>query len=376
MALSPVEQTISAINQATRILIAPAAELNGDALGSSFGLANALEAAGKDVCIVLPEELPARYDFLPKPKRVTTDIPFDREFVLSIDTKAVPIKEMRYEQEGDFLKLYLTAPSHFSRDHLALEAGAHKHDLLITVGAVDMEALGATYEKHPGIFYDVPVLNVDRHPANERFGNINLVDVTASTIAEVMYGFLETWNPELLNEDIATCLLAAVIDGTRSFQDVSVTPRTLTTAAKLLDKGAKQTDVIRYLYKSRSMNQLRLWGTILGKLEYSEEYRIAHAILADADFAAVEYSPRDLPPLLEDLHSNFPHFPSIILFFVHQNGDTEPHTRGLMSSHEEHVLERVVRNFHAKRRMSIVSFKLDGTALIEAPAIFLKECFE
>lgn len=378
MALTPLEQTISAVNQASRILVAPTADLNGDALGSAFAFGHALELGGKEVCILLPEELPARFSFLPKPKNVTTEIVFDREFVLSIDTKQAPVKELRYEQQAEALKLYLTAPGHFSLEHVSLEGGAHKHDLVVTIGAVDMESLGATFEKYPQMFYDVPVLNIDRHSSNERFGNINMVDVTSSTVAEMMHGILEAWNAEAVNEHIATCLLAGIVDGTKSFQDISVTPKTLTAAAKLLSQGAKQTDVVRYLYKSRSLAQLKLWGVILGKLELHEEYRVAYAVLAPEDVTsiAVEYNPKEFPGILEDMHGNFPHFATIAIFFMHQNGDAEPAMRGLVSSREENVLERIVQNFHAKRRGNLASFKIVTLVPADAPEAFFKECFE
>ncbi|MDO8558275.1 MAG: hypothetical protein Q7S09_03760 [bacterium] len=375
MSLTPTQQTTDALNRSSRILIAPAAEFSGDAMAAAFALGKALEGAGKEVCVLMGEDVPQRFAFLPKPSQVSQFISFDREYVLSVDTRMVPIKDLRYEQHEDALRLYMTAPAHFTRDHIVFEPGPHRHDILVTVGASDLEALGATFEKYAQTFFDVPVLNMDHNAANERYGNINLIDVTAATVCEVIHQFLETWNSALLTQDIATCLLAGIIDGTKSFQNVSVTPRTLETAAKLLGQGASQTDVVQYLYKSRDLNQLKLWGRILGKLEVIEQHQTAYAILAKEDFPAIDINLKDLPQILEDLHTHFSHFTAIALFFMHRNGDAQPRVRALVSSREEQLLERTVQGFGAKRRGAITSFALDVKTPEEAPAQFLERCF-
>ncbi len=375
MALAPLQQSIDALSQASRVLIAPASQFNGDAIAGAFALGKALEGAGKEVCVLMSEEVPQRFSFLPKPAQVAQSISFDREYTLTVDTRAIPIKDLRYEQHEDALRLYLTAPSHFTRDHIAFEAGAHKHDILVTVGATDLEALGATFEKYPQTFFDVPVLNMDHNAANERYGNINLVDVTASTVSEVIHQFLETWSGTSLTQDIATCLLAGIIDGTKSFQSVSVTPRTLETASKLLQQGARQTDVVRYLYKSRDIGELKLWGRILGRIEIVDQHQTAYAVLDAEDLSDIGVNPKNLPAVLEDLHSHFSHFATVALFFMHQNGASEPHPRALVSSREERVLERLVQRFAAKRRGPIASFPMEVAAIAEAPAMFLERSF-
>jgi len=376
MALTPLQQSVNAIQNARQVLIAPSAELDGDTLASAYAIGKALERAGKDVCVLLPEEEPERFSFLPKPSRVSLEMVFDREYTLSIDTRAIPIKDLRYEQQDDALKLYLTAPSHFTRDHVNLETGPHKHDLVIVVGATDLEGLGEAFEKYPQAFSEVPVLNIDRHAANERFGDINFIDITASTVSELVLAFLESWDTSAITEEIATCLLAGIVDGTKSFSVVSVTPRTLTAAARLLSQGAKQTDVIRHLYKSRSVNHLRFFGRLLARMEFEETRGLAYATLEPEDFAEHELHPRDIPHILEDVHFHFLHFATIAVFFMHQNGDTEPHVRALVSSREEETLNRIASSYSAKRLGSVASFPMQVASLTDAAPVFVQEYIE
>ena len=373
VALTPLQQSVNAIQNARQVLIAPSAELDGDTLASSYAVGMALERAGKSVCVLLPQEEPKHFSFFPKPSRVSLEMAFDREYALSIDTRAIPVKDLRYEQQDGALKLYLTAPSHFSRDHVSLEAGPHKHDLVVVVGATDLEGLGETFEKYPQAFSEVPVLNIDRRAANERFGDINFIDITASTVSELVLAFLESWDASAVTEEVATCLLAGIIDGTKSFSMVSVTPRTLTAAARLLTCGAKQNDVVRHLYRSRSINQLRFFGKLLARMEFEQTRSLAYATLEPEDFAECEIHPRDVPRILEDVHFHFLHFVAIAVFFAHQNGDTKPHVRGLVSSREEEVLHRVANSYGGKRQGSVASFPMQVASLADAAPIFVQE---
>ena len=120
----------------------------------------------------------------------------------------------------------------------------------------------------------------------------------------------------------------------------------------------------------------------MGKLESIEDHQLAYTALTAEDFASLDINPKELPAILEDLHTHFGHFATIALFFWYQNGNgngngthIEPHVRGLVSSREEHVLERIMQQFPAKRRGRLTIFKVPVDAPEDAPKMFLEKSF-
>ena len=120
-------------------------------------------------------------------------------------------------------------------------------DLIIALEAHSLEDLGGLYEHNADLFFETPKINIDNNPENEYFGAVNLVDVTATSVAEILTGLLQEYEAQLLDEDIATCLLTGIISKTQSFQDVQTTPRAFLKASELVSLGGRQQDYKKYL---------------------------------------------------------------------------------------------------------------------------------
>ena len=68
---------------------------------------------------------------------------------------------------------------------------------------------------------------------------------------------------EHITKEVATALLTAMIDSTRSFTSDSVKPHTLKTASKLMALGADRQYIIHNLYRTKTIGSLKLWGQAL-----------------------------------------------------------------------------------------------------------------
>ncbi|MEK9152331.1 MAG: DHHA1 domain-containing protein, partial [Patescibacteria group bacterium] len=132
-------------------------------------------------------------------------------------------------------------------------------------GVLDMIA---AMNNHPTI------INFDHHATNTNFGDINVLDVGASSTAEVVYHFLHSGNVDISRE-IATCLLTGILTDTGSFSNPATTASSLEAASDLLRRGASIHEVARRLMRNKPMEALRLWGLVLARLKYDAKLGVA-----------------------------------------------------------------------------------------------------
>ena len=118
------------------------------------------------------------------------------------------------------------------------------------------------------------VLNIDHHPDNRRYGDVNWVDLSAAATGEMIYELLVALEVPL-TPAIATNLFTAVHTDTGSFRYSNVTPRTFRIAAALVAAGAEPAAVSQALYERRAPDTLRWLGEALQRVEVTDGGRLA-----------------------------------------------------------------------------------------------------
>jgi hypothetical protein len=127
----------------------------------------------------------------------------------------------------------------FSAEKVHYSYGGANADLLFTVDTIHLGGLKKLYEDEKEQFAGKTIVNIDRHPNNANYGQINVVDGTAASTAELVATLL-TDIGIALTQDLATNLLNAVIAATNSFQSPNVTPAAFEVAAKCLRAGGRR----------------------------------------------------------------------------------------------------------------------------------------
>ncbi len=252
------------IADAQRVLVVSHIRPDGDAVGSLIGLGLSLQAAGKEVQMVLSDGIPA-------------DL---RSLVGSDQVVAKP--------SGDF-------------------------DLFVVLDCSDMIRAGQAFNNGNPRFA-TPDLNIDHHVTNLMFARINWVEVGAVATSEILARML----PELglpITNPVASALLTGIITDTLGFRTSNMTPRAMRVAADLMELGADLPDLYRRSLGERSFEAVRYWGMGLSKLQ--REGSIIWATLTQADRKAVEYPGRDDADLINILSSIKD--AQVALVFVEQN---------------------------------------------------------
>ena len=133
------------------------------------------------------------------------------------------------------------------------------YDLLCLIDCADRKRLGAfSKEDFSRLDGRVPIVNIDHHVTNSRFGLVNIVVPDASSSAEIVTELLRCWGTEL-TPDIARCLLAGIYGDTLGLRTPSTTPQTIRTAADLVDAGAELEPVVDYLFRLKPRSTVCLW---------------------------------------------------------------------------------------------------------------------
>jgi len=186
---------------------------DGDAIGSLLGLGLALRRLGKHCTMACADPVPPKFDFLAGVQDIVSSPPTTEEIIVAVDSS-------------------------------------------------DTERLGSLYDAE--IFSTRPVINIDHHVTNIRFGTVNLVRPTPST-AEIIYTLIRRLRVPL-DKDIATALLTGLVTDTRCFRTGNVTIKQLRTAIALMKAGASLTDITEFVFNRASISTICIWGQALAKV--------------------------------------------------------------------------------------------------------------
>jgi phosphoesterase RecJ-like protein len=217
----PIQQIVDAIRSRQRFVLSSHSRPDGDSIGSQLAMAYALRALDKEVVIVNADPAPPPLMQFPGVPEITIAPRVDGQFDAAI----------------------------------IMECG----DLGRT-GVAGLEP-----------FF---VINIDHHPGNTAYGQINWFDASAAACAEMVYDIVRAL-PIPLTKEIATHIYLAILTDTGSFHYSSISPRTFDICRECLQAGVDPVRVARNVYDSNNMGRLKLFGAVLSAMQLDETGRIA-----------------------------------------------------------------------------------------------------
>jgi phosphoesterase RecJ-like protein len=157
-------------------------------------------------------------------------------------------------------------------------------DVAVIVDSGDLARIGSLSTSHAEWLAQSRIVNIDHHVSNPGFGAVNHVDADAASTCEMVAQLLPEFEVEL-DDELATVLLAGIVNDTRTFAHPNVTPRTLRVAASLVEAGADLAAINRKIYAEKSNATIAVWGRMLGSAETAAGGRIIHAAMTEAMLA-------------------------------------------------------------------------------------------
>jgi phosphoesterase RecJ-like protein len=306
ISMTAKEQLKNQIESAEDILILTATRPSRDTIAASWALSHLLSNLEKKPVVLERDDTKNIFSFLAKPEKTEKEIRGARDFVLSFDTTRNKIIDFRTENKLGTFEIYITPEREAvdPRDFSFIPA-KFKYDLVIILGCQSLDDLGEMREKNSDLFFEVPIANIDTASANENFGQVNLVDVTRSSISELLSDVFNDFWEKQTDRDTAQCLLAGLVAMTANFQSRATTPKTFLAASWLIEKGANQQEVVRNLFKTQSFSFMKLWGRVMARLQWDDKIKFAWSTLSLEDFVQSRTKPEELPLVLEKVKDNF-----------------------------------------------------------------------
>lgn len=226
---------------------------DGDAIGSTLALGNALKNMGKHVVMMNEDGVPASLAFLPGVEDIisTPDEPVDAEVAISVDNGA-----------------------------------------LKRLGERSLRALAGAKVW----------ANIDHHQTNERFGDVQCVLPDECATGAVLYYFFKYLGIPFTSV-MRDALYVAVSTDTGSFQYQMTTAAVMELAADLIRMGVNVQDINRQLYQEKPWVKMQLFREVLNGMQLTPDGRICTFCLTNGAKARIGCRPEDTEGLIDLLRS-------------------------------------------------------------------------
>lgn len=373
MALNELQQLDTILKSSKYILVLLNNRDNGDAVGSAIALKHLLEKQHKQVDIAASEFIaPKNLGFLPEVKEIKSALTQLQKFIIKVDVARNPIETISYDIKDDTLSIYLTPKSGLiSKQELRTAQSTFKYDLIITLNTADLESLGSIFFNNTDLFYRTSIVNIDHQSSNERYGQVNVVDLTATSTAEIVYKIIKQMGSDHLDTPTATALLTGMTVATKSFKNGNITPTTMHFASELINYGADREKIIQNLYRTRSINTLKLWGQALSHLQSDSAIGLVWTIITREDFSRSGGSAEDLNGIIEELISNSPEAKVVALLFELENDERKnlPASKrvgGIIATEKNYDALVLAKSLHPEGNKKHATFTQEGHTIKEA----------
>jgi bifunctional oligoribonuclease and PAP phosphatase NrnA len=281
--LEEFEKAKALFLNAQRILIISHKNPDADSVGANLALREALENMGKTVTSTSIDPVPESCLFLRKAETYVRDF-----------------------NTADF-DLFIT-----------VDCGGHK--------------LMAFHEQKPELLdrNKTLLINIDHHPSNDFFGNINIVMPTAPATCFMLF-LLFSYYGWMITPTMATSLLQGLYYDTGSFMHSNTSADCLRIAARLKALGADLERSVKEQFHTASIPKLRLWGRALSRAYLNEKQAVVTAV-TEQDYKEEKATSEDLSGLVNYLN----HVPQA-KFCVLLTEDFKGNIKGSMRTQNEAI---------------------------------------
>ena len=232
------------IREGENVLVALSDNPSVDELAGAIGLSLALSAAGKHATAIYSGKTPNVLEFLNPGETFEVNTDSLQDFIIALNKEKAD--HLRYKIEGDYVKVYITPyKTTISEGDLEFSRGDFNVDLVVSLNVPAATELDGALREYGRIMHDATTVNIT-NGAPGKFGDFEWVDPNASSVSEMVARVAMELNKEL-DETVATALFSGIAFATDKFTNQATTSEVMKLAAKLMEFGADQREVMKNL---------------------------------------------------------------------------------------------------------------------------------
>lgn len=274
---------------------------DGDAMGSICALSLALKKMGKNIKPYFSGIIPTNLSFLPLPF-------FEERFLSSIE-------------------------------------------LVIVLDCADLSRTGYMNEI---LNLNKKIINIDHHPQESPFGDVNIVETNLTSTSEIIFHLLEVLEINI-DKDLANCLLTGILSDTGSFMHSNTTKDSLEIAAFLISRGANIKQIAENTFRKKTISTLKLWGRVLSRIKNDRNKGIVSSVITKKDLEECSATKEDLEGVV-NLINSVPEAKAALLL-----REDEDQIRGSLRSENGGLdVRRVANIFGGGGHVRASGFKIKG----------------
>lgn len=236
------------IKKAENIAIMAHEAPDGDAIGSSLAFVLALRNMGKNAFVVMKDEFPENFSYLPGREYIKYDLEF----------------------ESPDLTIVLDCPN---------------------IKRVNADA--KTYFDNAKI-----TVEIDHHTKNDMFADYNIVNHVSPATAQILVSSFEYLNIEITKE-IGECLLTGIITDTNGFRNTNVTVESFEFASWALENGLNLPKIYKQSMLTMTHSKFEAQKLAMNRMEFFEDGKISFTYMTKADDEALNVKAGDHDGIVE-----------------------------------------------------------------------------
>jgi phosphoesterase RecJ-like protein len=142
-----------------------------------------------------------------------------------------------------------------------------------------------------------PILNIDHHPANPKYGEVNYLDEESPAVGEMVWRMFREAGLDP-TPDAAINAYVALSTDTGDFRYSNATGRAFRAAAEMVEAGARPDVVAQWIHGRKNAPSVRLLGEALRTLEFSEDGLVASLFVDEDAFRRAGAKPEDTEEII------------------------------------------------------------------------------
>lgn len=140
------------------------------------------------------------------------------------------------------------------------------------------------------------IINIDHHFSNPAYGDLNLIEPSASSTCEIIFQLFDFYKIPLTC-DMATALLTGLIGDTGCFTNAATSIASLKIAGELLKQGVNFKKIENNIFRSKSIENLKLWSAAFSRLKFNPQTNMATTVVKESDILEANQPPETLDGL-------------------------------------------------------------------------------